>query len=49
MRPIYGKQILKSLYTKKPTSLSTIGNWLLALPDRDENLEQPPRVQILTK
>jgi hypothetical protein len=36
--------MLKSLFLKKPTSLSTIGNWLLALPDKGESLEGPPKV-----
>jgi hypothetical protein len=38
--------MIKSLFLKKPTSLSTIGNWLLALPDKGESLEGPPKVWI---
>lgn len=43
LKPLFGKAMLKSLFLKKPASLSTIGNWLLALPDQGENLEGPPK------
>lgn len=39
---IFGKHIERALFNNKPTSLSHIGNWLLALPH--ESLERPLEV-----